>query len=119
VVFGGGEDVGGVVVVVDMHASGAVLLRGGEVGVAVEGLALVYACAHLIEEVFLLGYGRFFELGNLADWVAEAAFHAHRGLGEAAAERRLVHGRPVAEFVGVLRCLEFLALVIVAEVVFD
>jgi hypothetical protein len=62
---------------------------------------------------------RLFELWDLADWVAQAAFHAHGCLREAAAERRLVGARVIAEFVSVLGCLEFLSLLLCAEVVFD
>lgn len=120
--FGGGED-GGVVVVFVLRAAvggvGAALGGGVGVGVAAERFAFVNSFAHLIEEILLLRYGRFSELRDLADGIAQAAFHAHGSLGEATAEGRLLDWRVVAEFVGVLRCLEFLALDLGAHVVFN
>lgn len=96
-VFGGGEDVGDVVVVIHDRVSGAVFLRGAEErGVAAEGLALVDPRAHLIQKVLLLGNGSFFELRDLADGVSKTAFETHGSLREAAAERRLLDGGPVA-----------------------
>lgn len=107
--FGCGEDVGGVVVE-EVRRGGpgavAVFLRGGRIIVAAERFPLVDPRAHLVEEVLLLGHGRVFELGHLADGVAQAAFHAHRGWREAAAERGWVDLWSVAEFLGVLGRLE-------------
>ena len=88
-------------------------------GVAGERLAFVDAFAHLVEEVLLLSYRRLFELWDLADGVAQAAFHAHGSLWEAAAERRLFGARVVAELVSILSCLELVSLLLCAEVVFD